>query len=65
MSGESVFYSLYNSLGCGKYVFMGYIAKTAKVHPQSTKMCQKNNRTKTSKLTLGNCNFYYNFLNAY
>ena len=65
VSGESIFYSLYYSLGCEKYVFMGYIAKTATVKPQSTKMCQKINLTKTSKSALGNCNFHYNFSNAY
>ena len=35
---ESVIFSLYNSLRCEKYVFMGYISKKAMVLPQSSKM---------------------------
>ena len=35
---ESVIFSLYNSLRCEKYVFMGYISKKSMVLPQSSKM---------------------------
>ena len=38
VSEESVIFSLYNSLRCEKYVFMGYISKKAMVLPQSSKM---------------------------
>ena len=61
VSGESVCYSVYYSLGCEKYVFLGYIAKTATVKPQATEMCKKIKLTKTSKSALGNCHFHYYF----